>query len=68
MTPYTKSFSRSAVSLTFLILSIGTVGRAESANSWSVTGSMTTARSGHAATPLSVGRVIVGGGTVAAAA
>jgi hypothetical protein len=50
------------ITLTLFMLAFVTSARA-SAQSWSYTGSQTTARSGHTATLLSNGEVLIVGGT-----
>ena len=61
MPPSLNSFRKSPVLLIFLIVSIGTVRYVE-ADTWSPTGSMSTARAYQGATLLSDGRVLVSGG------
>ena len=56
--PYRKT----AVFLMFLMLSMATSAHGALAGTWSLTGSMSTAREGHTATLLSDGRVVVSGG------
>src|SRR5688500_10234336 len=56
------SRATSVVSLLFLVFSMGTLRRAEAADAWVLTGSMTTGRSGYTATLLADGRVLVAAG------
>src|SRR5687767_8663109 len=62
------SVSKSFVFLMLLLVSLGTPGRVEAADTWSPTGSMSTAHNGHTATLLSDGRVLVSGGHSGSAA
>jgi uncharacterized repeat protein (TIGR01451 family) len=57
-----RGLGTSVVFLLFLVFFIGTLRRAEAADAWVLTNSMTTGRSGHTATLLADGRVLVNGG------